>query len=40
MSQRGLEALLRPKSIAVIGASEKLGRAGTTMMKKFAQWWI
>ncbi len=33
MSQRGLEALLRPKSIAVIGASEKLGRAGTTMMK-------
>ena len=33
MSQRGLEALLRPKSIAVIGASEKVGRAGTTMMK-------
>ncbi len=24
MSQRGLEALLRPKSIAVIGASENL----------------
>lgn len=33
MSQRGLEALLRPKSIAVIGASDKVGRAGTTMMK-------
>ncbi len=33
MSQRGLEVLLRPKSIAVIGASDKVGRAGTTMMK-------
>ncbi|MBN3065995.1 bifunctional acetate--CoA ligase family protein/GNAT family N-acetyltransferase [Pectobacterium aquaticum] len=33
MSQRGLEALLRPKSIAVLGASEKLGRAGFLMMK-------
>ncbi|TBL36145.1 CoA-binding protein, partial [Klebsiella oxytoca] len=33
MSQRGLEALLRPKSIAVLGASDKVGRAGTTMMK-------
>lgn len=33
MSQRGLEALLRPKSIAVIGASEKSGSAGTIMMK-------
>ncbi len=28
MSQRGLEALLRPKSIAVIGASMKPQRAG------------
>ncbi|VTP74811.1 Uncharacterised protein [Leclercia adecarboxylata] len=28
MSQRGLEALLRPKSIAVIGASMKPERAG------------
>ncbi|MCL6408896.1 CoA-binding protein, partial [Dickeya dadantii] len=33
MSQRGLEALLRPKSIAVLGASEKPGRAGFLMMK-------
>ncbi|ACS84693.1 bifunctional acetate--CoA ligase family protein/GNAT family N-acetyltransferase [Musicola paradisiaca] len=33
MSQRGLEALLRPKSIAVIGASEKPGRAGFLMMR-------
>lgn len=32
MSQRGLEALLRPKSIAVIGASEKPHRAGSRMM--------
>ena len=40
MSQRGLEALLRPKSIAVIGASDKVGRGGTTMMKKLTQWWV
>lgn len=33
MSQRGLEALLRPKSIAVIGASEKTDRAGFLMMR-------
>ncbi|ADM99786.1 predicted acyl-CoA synthetase [Dickeya dadantii 3937] len=33
MSQRGLEALLRPRSIAVIGASEKPGRAGFLMMR-------
>ncbi|WP_291971761.1 bifunctional acetate--CoA ligase family protein/GNAT family N-acetyltransferase [Candidatus Symbiopectobacterium sp.] len=33
MSQRGLEALLRPKSIAVLGASEKPWRAGFLMMQ-------
>ncbi|MFC3394672.1 bifunctional acetate--CoA ligase family protein/GNAT family N-acetyltransferase [Brenneria rubrifaciens] len=33
MSQRGLEALLRPRSIAVLGASEKAGRAGFLMMR-------
>ncbi|MGL4860046.1 MAG: bifunctional acetate--CoA ligase family protein/GNAT family N-acetyltransferase [Enterobacteriaceae bacterium] len=33
MSQRGLDALLRPKSIAVIGASEKPNRAGHVMMR-------
>lgn len=33
MSQRGLEALLRPKSIAVIGASMKPQRAGFLMMQ-------
>lgn len=33
MSQRGLEALLRPKSIAVLGASEKPNRAGFLMMR-------
>ncbi|MTH45803.1 bifunctional acetate--CoA ligase family protein/GNAT family N-acetyltransferase [Intestinirhabdus alba] len=33
MSQRGLEALLRPKSIAVIGASMKPSRAGYLMMR-------
>ncbi|MFS2221923.1 GNAT family N-acetyltransferase [Pantoea sp. B65] len=33
MSQRGLEALLRPKSIAVIGASIKPQRAGYLMMR-------
>ncbi|WP_338659011.1 bifunctional acetate--CoA ligase family protein/GNAT family N-acetyltransferase [Yersinia intermedia] len=33
MSQRGLEALLRPKSIAVIGASERPERAGFLMMR-------
>lgn len=33
MSQRGLEALLRPKSIAVLGASDKQGRAGFLMMR-------
>ncbi|MBU9811108.1 bifunctional acetate--CoA ligase family protein/GNAT family N-acetyltransferase [Rahnella sp. C60] len=33
MSQRGLEALLRPESIAVIGASNKAGRAGYLMMR-------
>ncbi len=33
MSQRGLEALLRPKSIAVIGASITPGRAGYFMMR-------
>lgn len=33
MSQRGLEALLRPKSIAVIGASMKPDRAGFLMMR-------
>ncbi|RTF49588.1 CoA-binding protein, partial [Serratia marcescens] len=32
MSQRGLEALLRPKSIAVLGASQQPGRAGNLMM--------
>lgn len=33
MSQRGLEALLRPKSIAVLGASNNPGRAGFLMMR-------
>ncbi|MBT0725397.1 GNAT family N-acetyltransferase [Rosenbergiella sp. S61] len=33
MSQLGLEALLKPKSIAVIGASRKVGRAGYLMMQ-------
>nr|WP_113869615.1 bifunctional acetate--CoA ligase family protein/GNAT family N-acetyltransferase [Brenneria salicis]NMN92464.1 acetyltransferase [Brenneria salicis ATCC 15712 = DSM 30166]RBP57386.1 acetyltransferase [Brenneria salicis ATCC 15712 = DSM 30166]RLM28547.1 protein acetyltransferase [Brenneria salicis ATCC 15712 = DSM 30166] len=33
MSQRGLEALLRPRSIAVLGASEKAGRTGFLMMR-------
>ena len=33
MSQRGLEALLRPKSIAVIGASMKPDSAGFLMMR-------
>ncbi|EKS1845474.1 protein lysine acetyltransferase [Cronobacter muytjensii] len=33
MSQRGLEALLRPKSIAVVGASMKPDRAGFLMMR-------
>ncbi len=33
MSQRGLEALLKPRSIAVIGASEKPDRAGYLMMR-------
>jgi acetyltransferase len=33
MSQRGLEALLKPKSIAVIGASMKPQRAGYLMMR-------
>ncbi|CAO95971.1 bifunctional acetate--CoA ligase family protein/GNAT family N-acetyltransferase [Erwinia tasmaniensis] len=33
MSQRGLEALLRPKSIAVIGASIRSERAGYLMMR-------
>jgi acetyltransferase len=33
MSQRGLEALLRPKSIAVIGASNKTQRTGYLMMR-------
>lgn len=33
MSQRGPEALLRPKSIAVIGASMKPQRAGYLMMR-------
>lgn len=33
MSQRGLEALLRPKSIAVTGASAKTDRAGYLMMR-------
>ncbi len=33
MSQQGLEALLRPKSIAVIGASMKPHRAGYLMMR-------
>src|SRR5476649_945097 len=33
MSQRGLEALLRPKSIAVLGASNLPGRAGYLMMR-------
>lgn len=33
MSQRGLEALLRPKSIAVVGASMKTDRAGYFMMR-------
>lgn len=33
MSQRGLKALLRPKSIAVIGASMKTDRAGYLMMR-------
>ncbi|QWA12183.1 bifunctional acetate--CoA ligase family protein/GNAT family N-acetyltransferase [Sodalis ligni] len=33
MSQRGLDALLRPKSIAVLGASDTPGRAGYLMMR-------
>lgn len=33
MSLRGLEALLRPASIAVLGASDKPGRAGYLMMR-------
>ncbi|WP_067709657.1 bifunctional acetate--CoA ligase family protein/GNAT family N-acetyltransferase [Erwinia sp. ErVv1] len=33
MSQRGLEALLRPRSIAVIGASVRPDRAGYLMMR-------
>ncbi|TKI05287.1 bifunctional acetate--CoA ligase family protein/GNAT family N-acetyltransferase [Martelella alba] len=33
MSQKGLEALLRPKSIAVLGASDTPGRAGYLMMR-------
>lgn len=33
MSQRSLESLLRPKSIAVIGASNKVGRNGHLMMQ-------
>ncbi|QEM90385.1 protein lysine acetyltransferase [Kosakonia radicincitans] len=33
MSQRGLEALLRPRSIAVVGASMKPDRAGFLMMR-------
>ncbi|CDG16931.1 bifunctional acetate--CoA ligase family protein/GNAT family N-acetyltransferase [Xenorhabdus doucetiae] len=33
MSQRGLEALLRPKSIAVIGASEKPEKASSVLMR-------
>ncbi|BDH44861.1 protein lysine acetyltransferase [Salmonella enterica subsp. enterica serovar Choleraesuis] len=33
MSQRGLEALLRPQSIAVIGASPTPGRAGNLLMR-------
>ncbi|HBI07558.1 MAG TPA: protein acetyltransferase [Erwinia persicina] len=33
MSQRGLEALLKPKSIAVIGASTRPERAGYLMMR-------
>nr|WP_024965486.1 protein lysine acetyltransferase [Pantoea sp. IMH] len=33
MSQRGLEALLKPGSIAVIGASVRPGRAGYLMMR-------
>ncbi|PKH21932.1 protein acetyltransferase [Enterobacterales bacterium CwR94] len=33
MSQRGLEALLRPKSIAVIGASVTPSRAGNLVMR-------
>ncbi|MBW7983859.1 bifunctional acetate--CoA ligase family protein/GNAT family N-acetyltransferase [Enterobacillus tribolii] len=33
MSQRSLEALLRPKSIAVIGASNKVGRNGHLIMR-------
>ncbi|MDH8174179.1 AMP-binding protein, partial [Klebsiella pneumoniae] len=37
MSQRGLEALLRPKSIAVIGASMKPNRAGYLMMRNLLQ---
>ena len=32
MSQRGLESLFRPKSIAVIGASDNPERAGSVMM--------
>ena len=37
MSQRGLEALLRPKSIAVIGASPRQGRAGYLMMRNLLE---
>ncbi len=33
MSLRGLEALLKPKSIAVLGASDRAGRAGYLMMR-------
>lgn len=33
MSQRSLESLLRPKSIAVIGASNQAGRNGHLVMQ-------
>lgn len=33
MSQRSLESLLRPKSIAIIGASNKVGRNGHLIMQ-------
>ena len=37
MSQQGLHALLRPQSIAVIGASTRAGRAGFLMMRNLLE---
>jgi len=35
---RNLEALFRPKSIAVIGASEKPGKIGYAVMKNLVEY--